>query len=412
MNLFTVLEVAIGLIFVWFLLSMLVSTVQEAISNVFQWRGKGLEAAVRGLLDDPGIQKKLQIPLGDKFYDHPLIRSLSIDISKHRPSYIPTGQFAEVVLDLIVQAGTDESPLKKAADRAEKRIDDLEEKISQAARKEFDALIEAVQATAEAKSFNEAAIKSIDEQSQALVEKFPQLEPAVLELKSALTFPPLVTQLGAGIEALAESSPQLKQTMDILVNRAIQNTRDADQALAKARQNIENWFDNSMQRLSGTYKRRVQMVAFTIGILVALILDVDSLSIAKTLWFDQSVRSMIVSQAQTATQTGPQGTGQQGVGQIIDQLDALQIPIGWTVINQGEAVCTSYLGFRATRCVYPGGLTDTANKLFKPSAALSLLGILITGIAAAQGAPFWFDILSKLVNMKASTVPAKSSGAK
>ena len=412
MNLFTILEVAIGLIFVWFLLSMLVSTVQEAISNIFQWRGKGLEAAIRGLLDDPEIKNKLDITLGDKFYDHPLIRNLSLDISKHRPSYIPTGQFAEVVFDLIIQAGTSGSALKVAADRAQSELDALQEKISQAAREEFEALIHAVQATEEAKIFSEATAKSLDQQAQALIGKYPELEPAVLEVQSALTYPPLIPQLGAGIEALAEKSPQLQKTMDILINRAIQNTRDADQALAKARQNIENWFDNSMQRLSGTYKRRVQLVAFTIGILVALILDVDSLSIAKTLWLDQSVRSLILSQAQTAVQTGAQGLGQQSVGQAIDQLDALQIPIGWTVISQDAAICKGYLGFNATRCLFPGGLSDSANKLFKPTAALSLLGILVTGIAAAQGAPFWFDLLSRLVNLKASTAPSKPSGGK
>jgi len=35
---------------------------------------------------------------------------------------------------------------------------------------------------------------------------------------------------------------------------------------------------------------------------------------------------------------------------------------------------------------------------------LKLLGIFITGAAAAQGAPFWFDILKKVVNVRASGV--------
>jgi hypothetical protein len=32
--------------------------------------------------------------------------------------------------------------------------------------------------------------------------------------------------------------------------------------------------------------------------------------------------------------------------------------------------------------------------------ALKIFGILITGIAAAQGAPFWFDVLKKLINIR------------
>lgn len=494
MNVLAILEVAIGVIFVWFLLSLLVSTVQESIASIFQWRGRGLEHAIRQLLEDPATQKKLEIALdgqsanssfvgrfrrifrrpqpayatanqfagaapagvapagsaaspldnsfgladgsaaapgmapsgpmgapsrpaaglGSKFYDHPLILSLGQDVRKRRPSYIPTAQFAEVVFDLIVEAGSSTSPLRKAADRAERDLEAAKEEVPHAAHKSFQALLKRVEDSSRGKALDQSVAKSIDEQATALVEKYPILEPAVLEVKSAIAFPPLLTQLGSGIEALAGSSPQLARTLDILVTRTIQNTRDADDALAKTRHNMEAWFDNSMQRLSGSYKRRVQLTAFVLGLAVAAIVNVDSIAILRTLWSDQGVRAAIAAQAEQTVQSGAQNGGQQTAQQILNQLTSLQLPVGWTFItekatSQGQPKdtrCQEYFGslYPGTRCIYPAGY-GALNAAYKATIWQTILGMLVTAIATMQGSPFWFGVLSKIVNLRSSTPP-------
>jgi hypothetical protein len=169
------------------------------------------------------------------------------------------------------------------------------------------------------------------------------------------------------------------------------------------RTNVETWFDSSMGRLSGYYKRRVQRVAFAIGIAVALVLGIDSFAIGKTLWFDQTLRAVIVTEAEQAAQA-PEQQPAQTPEQLLGRLSSLEIPAGWTVIGD-RAVCSGYFGFSLSRCIYPAGLDEAANQLFRASFLQTLVGILVTGIAAAQGAPFWFDLLSKMINMRSSGAP-------
>ena len=489
MNLLTILEVAIGLMFIWFLLSMLVSAIQEFISNQLKWRSRDLEQAIRVMLEDPVIQKKLEIPLdtssqgrsirrwfrrlfeprqpayapvnqlaaagavpltdpahsmisvtqpgglvqgsasgpapaaaaanaqplgrqapslGEQFYNHPLVRHLSMDISQRKPSYIPTSQFAEVMLDLIVDAGKETSPLRHAAELAEQAVQGLEQSLKETITWQFNELVEATQRALTQRVLEDEDIKRLRTHALKLLDEFPQLEPAVQHLLSmvdlhALNVRPLVGELVSGALALSKTNAELGHTLNVIVTRAVQNAKDADDAIARVRTNVETWFDSSMGRLSGYYKRRVQRVAFAIGIAVAVLLGIDSFAIGKTLWFDQTVRAVIVTEAQQATEA-PERQGTQTPGQLIDRLGSLQVPAGWTVIGDG-AVCSGYFGFKLTRCIYPAGLGEAANQLFRPSFFQTLLGILVTGIAAAQGAPFWFDLLSKAINMRSSGPP-------
>jgi hypothetical protein len=496
MNVLAILEVAIGIIFVWFLLGMLVSTVQEAIANVLQWRGKDLEQAIHRLLEDPATQKKMEIPLdgtatqswvsrwfrrilrrpqpayarvsqfggptpagasvggstspalensfttaetgiapsgvatagpmsaaasmaaglGIKFYAHPLITTLSRDINKHKPSYIPTAQFAEVVLDLIVDAGSSKSPLRKAAEQAEKDLEDVKEETRHAATKAWQVLLKRVERIPAGTAVDPALAKAIGDEAAELVERYPFLEPGVQQLKRAIGFPPLLAQLGAGVESLAEGSPRLARSLEILITRAIENTRDADEALAKARSNVEVWFDSSMQRVSGAYKRRVQKWAFCIGLAVAILLHVDSIAILRSLSSDPSVRAVIAVQAQEAVQAGAQNGEQPTTQQILNQLSSLRLPIGWKMVANPDGACTHYYGaalsslFHMNRCAYPAGY-DAKAAPYTATFGETLLGMLITAIAAMQGSPFWFGVLSKIVNLRTSTSPPSTTTA-
>jgi hypothetical protein len=358
------------------------------------------------------------VPLGTKFYEHPLIRSLGQDITKRRPSYIPAGQFAEVVFDIVVEAGSPASPLRKAADRAEQDLQEAKDEVQKSAERAWRALLRRVEGLPQAKALDEALAKSIDEQAVDLIQKYPFLEPAVAELKSAIGFPPLLSQLRAGIDALQVQSPQFAQTLGILVTRAIQNTRGADEALAKARGNVEAWFDNSMQRLSGAYKRRVQLYAFMIGLMVALVANVDSVAILRTLWSDQGVRSALTVQAQQTIQAGQGAAGEQTADQILNLLGALRLPLGWTLITAAQDIaddtrCSDFYGsfYRARTCFYPASY-DTATAVYRATVWQTVFGILLTAIATLQGSPFWFGVLSKIVNLRASTPPPAAQPVK
>ena len=67
--------------------------------------------------------------------------------------------------------------------------------------------------------------------------------------------------------------------------------------VAKARENIENWFNSSMDRVSSWYKRRAQLTLLFIGLFVAIAVNVDTLTVAKRLSTDDGLRDSLVAAA-------------------------------------------------------------------------------------------------------------------
>lgn len=104
MQLDAILEVAIGLVFGWIVLSLATMQAQEAITSFFNWRAKFLENSVRGMLKDDALV--------EQFYSHPLIESLCKPDKKGRhkkPASIPAPLFAAAVMDVCLNAGQPEN---------------------------------------------------------------------------------------------------------------------------------------------------------------------------------------------------------------------------------------------------------------------------------------------------------------
>jgi hypothetical protein len=156
---------------------------------------------------------------------------------------------------------------------------------------------------------------------------------------------------------------------------------------AQLRKRLEAWYDQSMDRVSGWYKRRVQVVVAVIGLIAASGLNIDSVHIADTLWSQPSVRSAVVAEAKNvAAHTSPPTSDDLvKAANNVNALSKLKIPIGWQLKkNDARDLPRS---FRAV--------------VFK------IVGILITTLALLLGAPFWFDLLGKLVSLRgAGPTPA------
>jgi hypothetical protein len=65
-----------------------------------------------------------------------------------------------------------------------------------------------------------------------------------------------------------------------------------------------------------------------------------------------------------------------------------------------------HLGLQCYPIINTPQLNDPAGWLIK------LFGLLVTGLAAAQGAPFWFDILKNVVNVRAAGANSDAAAAK
>jgi len=109
-----ILDVAIGMIFMWLVLSIATMSVQEWIASYLKWRAKDLETAVQRLLGNEVWAEKL--------YEHPLIRGLSKKTGK-KPSYMPANKFALALYDIVMTAGTPASIIQNNLLAAKHELD-------------------------------------------------------------------------------------------------------------------------------------------------------------------------------------------------------------------------------------------------------------------------------------------------
>lgn len=161
------------------------------------------------------------------------------------------------------------------------------------------------------------------------------------------------------------------------------------------RSRLETWYDESMERVSGWYKRRTQIWLALIGLSAACLLNIDTVQIADTLWAQPNVRSAVVASAgHFSAQSSAQPSTQSITDTVnyLNSLNAIKLPIGW----DGTAKNATH-----DPRAFPSGLKAWAAKV---------AGILITTLALLLGAPFWFQLLGKLVNLK-SAGPTPSPAA-
>ncbi len=445
-----ILEVGIGLVFMWLVISIAAMQLQEWIANLLKWRSKDLKSAIRKMLASETLAKE--------FYNHQLIRGLSKDlswgdrlgqkvenlfrrlfrkprrVSEHLPSYIPANNFALTVFDLVMKAGTEASPVRKAfadfhaaldslgadkldlksRDELKKTLDFLMEEARTLATSEIgqdsiDAIkarIRASVTTDALKGDVELLIGNLEDYYQRLLEESRNL-PAAHDRT--------VQRLRYGLVALGMNNPKLQESMRTLLIGVEELATDSEHAILMARKNIETWFNNAMARLSGWYKRKAQLVAFLIGLFLAILLNVDSINIATSLWREPTLRQALVKNASAFVQKNENlpasdeaASGSTIVKNLQQELESLTIPFGWEtetyIMKYGEKCQVIPVSAGAIWGVRSGdACKKISNAPVDSTAWLSkFAGILITALAAAQGAPFWFDILKKLVNVRSS----------
>ena len=175
------------------------------------------------------------------------------------------------------------------------------------------------------------------------------------------------------------------------VQRVLLTAVDSAQGdLNKAQASIEAWYDSAMDRVSGWYKRSTHLILFVISLVVAVGLNVNTITIADFLYRDDAARAALVARVETAaTDKGfPSGN----YDEAKEYLDALSLPIGWTA------------GWGAPR----RGSEPKAQGLWNNWIA-PVVGWLMTAFAATMGAPFWFDILNKVMVIRSTVKPHEKS---
>lgn len=435
MSIVAILEVAIGMVFAWLIISMAGMYIQELIVRLLNWRSTMLEEHISYMLTDPNLARQ--------FYDHPLIKGLHTGgDGSQRPSYIPSAQFSLALLDIIRNSPKEAALIQKTLYELQEDVNTLTSKQRKSAQSQLDMALALTQKAISSEGGPENANALLDEVKKhirKLSVDFPPLQPqieakfvtfaqqkkqidAILATLNPANYADAnVFQFDAGLAAMSVTHPDLKQAISALANDIISGGPINANPLVSTRQNIEDWFNNSMDRLSGWYKRRSQTMALVIGIAVALAFNVDSLQFTTQLWRDPTVRVALAAQAQAAVEQNPSGFPNTDAGQLLafnSEVKQLNVPIGWvgTVlpadpngsvsIGDGTSqLCTltpasgvELFGLHFNGQCYP--IVNTPHLNDWTGWLLKLVGLLITGLAAAQGAPFWFDVLKNIVNVR------------
>jgi hypothetical protein len=361
-----ILDVAIGLMFVYLLLALLATAIHEYLSAVMNRRGKELARGIGRLLEDAeaadavkralrGVDSRLApnaASLTERFYAHPLIRPLATRRGRliqrfvrepRLPSYIPARTFAMAVLDVL---GYREPFAGDPASAPGSRAAELVEVIRLLKR--------------------ESPVEVSE--LRGMLEKLNLPEDAVARLVEA----------------------------SIGVQSRLQRLHDS----------VEVWFNNAMDRVSGAYRRSVQGWLLGIGVVLAAATNADTLQMWRQLaGSDDLARAMAERAAATLPALDSAPLLPAGPPLPVDEardrylsararLDSMELSLGWT---RGEAVRLGLMkagpAFGGAR---PAPWYRNAGLLGK------LVGLAATALAISLGAPFWFDVLNKVVSVRAA----------
>jgi hypothetical protein len=311
------LDIAIGLVLMYLMLSLTCTVINEYIATKLNLRARSLATGLQELLDDPAVRTA--------FYNHGLVAGTGNALTKARA--------------LPMVEGSDAAP--PAA----------------------------------------APAASSGPPPTATHPSYLSTETFVLALVGSLTASRVVAgrpiPVFADVQAAIQDLPP-SRIKDALVTSLIVAQGDFDQF----RRNIARWFDDSMDRLSGAYRRHLKLISIIVGCAIAIAVNADTFQVGHALWSDGTLRSQMVQVAQGQVQPpagAPAGTSSsvdaitQAFKAADDQLRPL--PVGWPLKPENRTI---------------------------RSWSVKAAGWFVTGLALSLGAPFWFDTLSKFMNMRST----------
>ncbi len=360
-----ILEVAIGLAMVFALVSTICTAVRELIESWLKTRASYLEYGIRQLLNDPqarGIARDV--------FDHPLVSGLYIgNFEKTGEAKTPAGGSENNVAN-------DNPPRRKWNAR----------------NKNLPSYIPST-------NFAKALID--------VVARGPANEITIESSSQPIT--------------LARVRGNLAHIDNPHLQRALLSALDsAEGDLNRLRTNIEGWYDSAMDRVSGWYKRTTQKFLFFIAITVAIVLNVNTITIADYLFRHDAERTALVANIEAPSTDANQQ--KMTIDEANRKLSGMGLPIGWP--EEGYLAGLGAPRTRAERlqmawapCERIADATARAtcqqaatDKIEKGSPwfeilAWSLVGWLLTACAATLGAPFWFDVLSKFMTVRSTFKP-------
>lgn len=182
----------------------------------------------------------------------------------------------------------------------------------------------------------------------------------------------LVDAISHGSAELANVKVAIDAVPDPNVRRALQALYGrADGDLKRFQDGIATWFDSAMARVSGIYKRRAWTISLLLSLLLSILFNIDSIHLFQSLWRQPGLTAQLAA--------------------LPARLDAATIDAMWSL---------------------PIGWNDFPPR-FDQHFVLQCAGWVVTASTALFGAPFWFDLLQRTVQMRGTgATPAERRAAR
>lgn len=377
------LDIVIGLLFVYLLFSLFVTILNEIISSLFQIRGKELQFVIDVMITQP---------LRENFYSHPRIKAYSkrsllrrlknpLPDNKKKPrpdkeilpSSISPKDFAQILLDMCI------SDIEA---KSEKPLEDIN----------YDDII--------------AYLSTLEKEQSSINE--------ITFLKSRVE------------EARINYELIRKESLSWYTHLVSE---------------LEDWYEDMMSYASEWYKRKLRFILIALGFVVAIIFNVNTFNVVENLANDPEARALIVQQAEQFIEdyhtvdgkvvaisdsamiefantaevnlflqnkrkellASPDSAKVDSILRAqyptLNTIDSLSTQTRYLVEKQ-LAEATSILGLGWENTDKPSGFMGYIKQL---------LGWFITALAISLGAPFWFDMLNKVVNIRRAVQENKRS---
>ncbi len=336
----TYIDLALGLILLFLLLSLLVSGLNEAFVRLLSIRSKFLWAYLRDTLDGSDAQGKSWLPSGirEVFSSLPFFRD-------PRPAH---------------DSRPAPSELTEMPEREDKAQDAMTILLYE-------------------------RVREIDhpKRGRTSIADLPPERFSVAMMEMAAREP-------GGVEGLLE---KLKAMNSPLYGHLKGVWETAQRDLDRFRQGVEGWFDSEMQRLSMLYRRYVKWVVAALGLAVTLLFTMDGLEYTKTLLRDNGFRASV-----TAV-TGPEAYNE--LKARCEQADP--VPCITETLSQPALLKVLDQGIVRIALPAEGDPSITWNggawwdRLTTPS---HWPGFLLTYVALLFGAPFWWDLFRRLTGIR------------
>jgi hypothetical protein len=205
------------------------------------------------------------------------------------------------------------------------------------------------------------------------------------------------------VKALPDGSVR-QQLLLILANAEPEKVKEA----------IELWFETTMDRIEGWFKRSTLLISVFIGIAIAGVGNVDAIGLTQYLADSPAARNALVLQAEQSMdamqQTVATAKPCEANAPADDPCMTRKVTVDAALKTFNDSMVTASSTLSAG--MLPFGWSDQTMPATSLDWLSRVIGLLLTAIAISVGAPFWFSMLQKLMSFRASGVNPKEKKEK